>query len=174
MTDRLNILRKIIKTEIGLDVASINKTNNYVFARAVYYKIARNLRGENGEHISLSAIGRTVKKDHASVIHSLKYSFDQAMNEPKYKSLYNKLSLMVEDPEWNQSKDFRKHYKTYTKISDIWKQADSVWERYLKLKARAANNPVLDMMEGLSEEEVNEVAEKLNIMVKAIKNRVYR
>lgn len=174
MIDRLAILRKIIKTDTGIDVASLHKTNKYVFARAVYYRIARNLRSDTGEYLSLSAIGKSVNKDHASVIHSLKYSFDQAMSEPEYKSLFNKLSLMIEQPEWKFSADKSKYYQMYASVSDMWNKTNSLWERYLKLKAKTANNPILDMVSELSEDEIKEVADKLDIMVKSIKNRVYR
>lgn len=173
MVDRLAVLREIIEAETGIDVASLAKTNKYVFARAVYYKIARSLRNDNGDILSLSIIGRSVNKDHASVIHSLKYSFDQAMNESVFKSLFNKLCLMIEQPEWKFSSDKAKYYQTYASVSDMWDRTNNLWERYLKLKAKTANNPILDLIADLSEEEVNEVSDKLSIMVKAIKNRVY-
>lgn len=173
MVDRLIVLREIIEAETGINVASLAKTNEYVFARAVYYKIARSLRNENGDVLSLSVIGRSVNKDHASVIHSLKYSFDQAMNEARFKSLFNKLCMMLEQPEWKFSSDRAKQYQTYASVSDMWNRTNNLWERYLKLKAKTANNPILDLVADLSEEEIGEVSDKLSIMVKAIKNRVY-
>lgn len=174
MIDRLAVLRRIIETETGIDVKSLEKTNRYVFARAIYYKVARNLKGDTGKYLSLSAIGRSARKDHASVIHSFKNSFDQAMNEPEFNALYNKLCLMIQQPDWKLSTDESKQYQTYASISDMWNKTNNLWERYLKLKAKAANNPILEMIEGLSEDEVQEIVDKLDIMVKSIKKRTYR
>lgn len=59
--------KKIIELETGVDVEIVSRKKNFVEARAIYYKLLRDISG-----MTLQAIGDTVNKNHDTILHSLK------------------------------------------------------------------------------------------------------
>ena len=68
-----------INAELKIDIRKKKKTNQYVFARTVYYKLAKELT-----NLPISEIGRQVNKDHCSVLHNLK-NFDEVVKRKELK-----------------------------------------------------------------------------------------
>jgi hypothetical protein len=62
----VNKFKKLIKLETGVDVDIVSRKRNFVEVRALYYRLLR----DNLE-MTLQSIANTVKKDHATVLHSL-------------------------------------------------------------------------------------------------------
>lgn len=78
-------LKNIIETinhVSGIDITQRTRQRNVVILRGLYYKIARENTGE-----SLAAIGKLVCKNHATVLHSLKF-VDQDLTDIKYNNIY--------------------------------------------------------------------------------------
>lgn len=181
MKEKLNTLRKIIKIETGFDVAEVGRKRELTYARAVYSKVARSLRVNEHKVLSLDHIGKSIGKDHASVLHNIRSIFPHAMAEPKYANLYNRLNALVQEASWD--KDYEPIYgniqelegKMYNLSSQLTKSKlrnAELKEEVKKLKS-TKDNEMIAMMEGLSEDELAEVQEKMRIFVKAIKSRVY-
>lgn len=89
----INKIVKKVSTEFGLDITKRSRKREYVYARAVYYKIARDMYNK-----TLSEIGRSVGVDHATVLHSIKNVFPVIERfEPdiadSYKKIREKISL---------------------------------------------------------------------------------
>ena len=72
-----------INAELKIDITKKKKTNQYVFARTVYYKLAKELT-----NLPLSEIGRQVNKDHCSVLHNLK-NFEEVVKRKELKKIYD-------------------------------------------------------------------------------------
>jgi hypothetical protein len=76
-----------ISTEFGLDIRKRSRKREYIYARAVYYKIARDMFSK-----TLAEIGGEVGVDHATVLHSMKNVFPVIERfEPDVLTSYNKL-----------------------------------------------------------------------------------
>jgi hypothetical protein len=61
-------LKKVIKEITGVDINEVSRKREIIEARAVYYKILKQIDKKK----SLKSIGASVGKDHATVLHSLK------------------------------------------------------------------------------------------------------
>jgi hypothetical protein len=181
MKEKLNTLRKIIKTETGFDVAEVGRKRELTYARAVYSKVARSFKVDEHKVLSLECIGDSIGKNHASILHNIRSIFPYAMAEPKYANLYNRLCALVS--EANFDRDYESTYKTIKelegKLYELSHQLTEERVKCVELKHEidslrsAKDNKMLSMMEGLSEDEVKEVEDKMSIFVRAIKSRVY-
>jgi hypothetical protein len=89
-----DIIEKVSR-EFGIDITVRSRKRMNVYARAVYYKLSREILGN-----SLGAIGSEVGTDHATVIHSLKNIFPIIEQfEPwiikMYKRLYDEIEFEI-------------------------------------------------------------------------------
>tara|TARA_R100001509_G_scaffold123513_1_gene77234 strand:- start:254 stop:658 length:405 start_codon:yes stop_codon:yes gene_type:complete len=85
---------KVVNKHFGLDISLNTRKFEYVFARACYYYLCRKFGG-----FSYSKIARSVNKNHATVMHSLKelpymIKHDDVCLE-KYNSLISKFDIKM-------------------------------------------------------------------------------
>ena len=78
------LIRNSINNTFNIKIQDKTRRRDVVYPRAIYYKLASDFSGE-----SLASIGRTVNKDHATVIHGLKL-FNNVINSKWEKNYYNK------------------------------------------------------------------------------------
>jgi hypothetical protein len=79
-------IRKLVEKHFDLDITAVSRKFEYVFARACYYKICRDYGG-----YSYQKIAKSVNKNHATVMHSLKEIEYTAKHNIHYLKKYNKL-----------------------------------------------------------------------------------
>jgi len=117
-------LKKVIKEITGVDINEVSRKREIIEARAVYYKILKQIDKKK----SLKSIGASVGKDHATVLHSLKnYDMFEQFN-PTLK-LFRKQILQ------------RLNYSSPEQILDISKNEliDSLQLDIMKLTDEIAN-----------------------------------
>ena len=90
MTSKL--VKEIVEDYYKLKIDSKTRQRKYVEARAVYYKLLR----ENSR-MSLQAIGNTMKRDHATVLHSLRQIKDWLEYDKELKRDYNTINSTLQD-----------------------------------------------------------------------------
>lgn len=90
MTSKL--VKEIVEDYYKLKIDSKTRQRKYVEARAVYYKLLR----ENSR-MSLQAIGNTMNKDHATVLHSLRQIKDWLEYDKQLKRDYNTINSRLQD-----------------------------------------------------------------------------
>jgi|TARA_R100000479_G_scaffold172186_1_gene116526 hypothetical protein len=78
--------RKIVEKYFGLDISAKTRKFEYVFARACYYYLCREFGG-----FSFSKIAKTMNKNHATVMHSLKELPYMVKHDEISLKKYNKL-----------------------------------------------------------------------------------
>lgn len=101
---RSKIIRTIVEGYFAVgNLAELGRTRPYPFMRYIYFKLAREFTDE-----SLTSIGRTIKKDHATVLHGLQ-KFDDLCGqkffnefEDHYKVLRNQMQKAMKDGEINE------------------------------------------------------------------------
>ena len=86
-TKMLQVIRKAVETITNCDVADRTRQKEYVQARSIFYRFAR----DNKQ--TLQAIGKFLRRDHATVMHSLK-KFEQ---DVEYDSLFRANYNAVKD-----------------------------------------------------------------------------
>lgn len=169
MKDRLVSLKRIVEKETGHRLDLRRGKTDVTFARAVFCKVAREMR-RGDRPVSYSVIGEVINKNHATVMHNVKEVFPFAVKDPSYKILYKSLQAMfvLDDRE----KGFDEAAAISEQIISLQKENDAL--RYKLHLVSNQGDKWTALTEGLSREEMDEIYEKLSIMVRAIKGRVYR
>jgi len=90
MTSKL--VKEIVEDYYKLKIDSKTRQRKYVEARAIYYKLLR----ENSR-MSLQAIGKTMNRDHATAIHSLRQIKDWLEYDKELKRDYNTINSRLQD-----------------------------------------------------------------------------
>lgn len=174
MRNKLVSIKRIIENEVGERIDTRNRKRYITYARAVYCKAGRDLG------FSFSTIASEINRDHASVMHTVKNIFPFSQQEPYYRDLYKVISVVVDSHLRDMDSDFDESIVEenldYTKqiskkVDDLQRENDALKYKLALLNKNQTN--FNDLFEGLREEEVEEVYNKMNIFVKAIKSRVY-
>jgi len=82
-TKMLQVIREAVETITSCDVVIRTRQVEYVQARSIFYKFAR----ENKQ--TLQAIGKFLDRDHATVIHSLKKFEQDVQYDSAFRAKYN-------------------------------------------------------------------------------------
>ena len=168
MSTELKRLRKLIEKDFGNRIDGKTRTRDLSYARAVFCKVAR-------EHLpelySLQTIGNEINRNHATVMHNIKNVFDHAVSEERFRTMYANLVEYY-------GADKKAKHETLQSIKSSSQQLKELEFDYRTLQQRynnlANNNKIInDMIEGLNEEDIKEVYDKLSLFVKAMKSRVY-
>ena len=171
MKNRLRSLKIAIEKEFGHIIHTPLRKREYTYARAVYCKIAREM--SNGT-ITHSEIGKSINRDHATVMHSIKVVFPFAMREKFFKDLYEALSLIYQPEQINPVEELKMSETDTTLRNRVINLIRQNKELKYKLQSIEKGNELFEpLFRDLSYDELNEVHDKMKIMVKAIKSRVY-
>lgn len=169
MKNKLVSIKRIIEREIGERIDTRNRRRDLTYARAVYCQIGRDLG------LSLAAIGETLNRDHATVLHALRVIYPFAMEQGYYIRLYQTLSAIVEKDKKSKNKieqgKFDAMKNLAIKVEELEKE--NVALKYKLQLVQDGSDPFNKLVSDLSKDELDEVYEKLDIMVRAIKSRVY-
>ena len=174
MKEKLQILKNIIKKETGYDVSQPNRKRETTYARAVYCKLARGLRGPDDNLLSYSYIGRSINKDHASVLHNVRTIFRYAITDDKYLRVYNKLNVIINTPDWENKSD-----DIYSDIHAVFDRLAKVEKKNAELKFKISelktsiNGSILSQIESFSDEHKKEAYDRIDLMLRSIKSRKY-
>jgi hypothetical protein len=97
----LDYIQIFVETETGLKLDKDTHKREYVYARAIYFEIAR-----KKTNLTLAKIGSHVGRDHASVIHGKK-AFEQIKNyEPEFYDVYKKILREYNFKKQTLNKDY--------------------------------------------------------------------
>jgi hypothetical protein len=90
-TQMIEKFKKIIELETGINVEIVSRKRNFVEARAIYYKLLRDV-----SNMTFQAIGDTVNKDHATIIHSLNSIDDWMKYDRKLTDRYKNILYAID------------------------------------------------------------------------------
>lgn len=168
MKSRLISIKRIIENEIGERIDTKNRRRDLTYARAIFCRTGRDMG------LSLSAIGKVINRDHATVLHTLNNVYHHAEKEAYYKRLYEVLKVVVD--EGAQTEEVKDKFDATKELAEMIHelQKDNDALRYKLVLIERNKDKFTELFEGLMQEEIDEVYNKLSIFVKAIKTRVYR
>jgi len=86
------IIKRIVEEFYSLDITTKTRERNYVEARAMYYKIVR-----DNTKLSLEVIGKSVNRNHATVLHGIKTLSNWIDTERTIKARYLLLKDQIEE-----------------------------------------------------------------------------
>ena len=88
-------IKLAVSKELGLNLSKNTRNRSYVYGRAIYFKLCKEF-----SHATLFEIGKSVGREHASVIHGLNVFDMIAMYNDSIINVYTKLrDRLVKDNE---------------------------------------------------------------------------
>ena len=127
MTSRLLSLKKIIENEVGHKLHTSCRKRQHTYARAIYYKVAREMGGPRP--YSLTEIGDVINRDHATVRHGLLVAFPFAMKEHPYRILYLTMKAMFVDENGGDEESYDDASTLRDRVFDLEKQNASLKQK---------------------------------------------
>tara|TARA_R110000803_G_scaffold33964_1_gene74288 strand:- start:263 stop:748 length:486 start_codon:yes stop_codon:yes gene_type:complete len=85
------IIKEIVENYFKIDIATKTRVRQYVEARAIYYKLLR-----DNTRMSLATIGKTMNRDHATALHSIRKIEDWLEYDRQLKQDYKTLNSRVQ------------------------------------------------------------------------------
>jgi hypothetical protein len=171
MKNTLISIKKIIEKEIGRRIDTKDRYRDLTYARAIFCKLGRDLYDHNNTPATYTLIGKVIGRTHATVMHNIEVVFPYAMQQREYKYMYETLKEMFfNQTKVDSSMPEEEKLSFADKIIALEKKNAALQH---KLDLLMGNNNFNTMTHGLSEEEMAEVYERLDLMVKSIKKRVY-
>jgi len=99
---KLDEIRKLVSLEVGVDITLKTRKREVVYARAIYFKLCREFTMQ-----PLSAIGKEVGRDHATVLHGINIFNDVISEcEMEYNKIYERVKYVVISSDANKEKYF--------------------------------------------------------------------
>jgi hypothetical protein len=121
MTNTQKIVRQIVEDYYKLDISKVTRRRPYIEARAIYYKLLR-----DNTHYSLSVIGKTMGKDHATVLYFTRKAKDWLLFDKEFEQDFLALSK-----RFNKAKQLNP--EAFSKSETL----EGFWEgEYKELKVR--------------------------------------
>jgi len=88
---KIEQIKYLLEQELGITINRKSRKRPYVYQRALYFKLCKEYTNQ-----TFAAIGKTLNKDHATVMHGVKV-FDsfRTWEETKYLEAYETLSNII-------------------------------------------------------------------------------
>jgi hypothetical protein len=140
--------KKIIELETGVNVEIVSRKRNFVEARAMYYKLLRDI-----SNMTLQAIGDTVNKDHATIIHSLNSVDDWMKYDRKLANRYKNILYAIDKIDETDFNSLRyENIMLNLKIDELTK--------------RLSSNRLYDLMDKIPFDKEEAVYDRLSVIVR--------
>lgn len=142
-------IKDAIEQRTGLKLDFKSRRREFVYCRAVYFKLCR----ENTE-LSLDEISKTLGMSHANVIHSLRNTFPLiAKHEDKYNSMYK--ILKSPDP--------------IEEIQEKYIRLKEDYEALLKSTEAPDDAELVEIIRQIPEQQIDVAKLRINAMVQMLK-----
>jgi len=80
---KANFIKMYLDKKLGIDISDRKRSNEYVFARALYFKLCGIYTG-----LTLSNQAKIVNRDHSTAIHNNNNVIDYVLTVPMYKKIF--------------------------------------------------------------------------------------
>ena len=146
-TKMLQVIREAVEAVTSCDVVIRTRQVEYVQARMIFYKFAR----DNKQ--TLQAIGKFLKRDHATVMHSLK-KFEQDVNyDSAFRAKYNAVKEILGNLDLKGCED-----ATETLLEAYEMRNANLIEQNAELRAKlsrlTSDDTINELLTGLPEERI--------------------
>jgi hypothetical protein len=145
----LKIIREAVETITGCDTNKVTRVREYVQARAMYYHFAR----KSGA--TLTAIGKSNGKDHATIIHGLK-KFEEYHNyDDVFRKQYTQLQELLIDIHINKEETASENISEALRLkNEALVQRNIILQQKLSKASLDKPQVMEDMLEGIPQERI--------------------
>ncbi|QDP48347.1 MAG: putative bacterial DnaA helix-turn-helix protein [Prokaryotic dsDNA virus sp.] len=98
----IQIIKEVVEQHFDIDITKDTRKREYVEARAMYFNLARDYT-----RMSLSVIGKTVYRDHTTVLYFLKQLRDWMLHDYRLKQDYDTINKRVQDAIHANPEEFK-------------------------------------------------------------------
>jgi hypothetical protein len=166
MKRKLRGIKNLIEKELGARIDTPSRKRELTYGRAIFCKVARECK-TGRRPMSLKDIGEVINRDHASVLHNINTVFNYAVQEHDFMELYETLRHMfvrdeVEEVDPNA---------IFDRITFLENCVSDLETRLAKSELK--NGRFASVTKNLSEQELEEIYELVDLRTRAIKSRVY-
>ena len=152
-----------INAELKIDITKKKKTNQYVFARTVYYKLAKELT-----NLPIAEIGRQVNKDHCSVIHNLK-NFEEVVKRKELKKIYDTFKeFPIKEDRVTYTEALNINEQLRLQLTDIKQKYEQLLEEREETNTIKVSK-IEELTKGLTDEQLDLVHLRLEAMIKMMR-----
>ena len=152
-----------INAELKIDITKKKKTNQYVFARTVYYKLAKELT-----NLPLSEIGRQVNKDHCSVLHNLK-NFEEVVKRKELKKIYDTFKeFPIKEDRVTYTEALNINEQLRLQLTDLKQKYEQLLEEREETNTIKVSK-IEELTKGLTDEQLDLVHLRLEAMIKMMR-----
>ena len=145
----LKIIREAVETITGCDTNKVTRVREYVQARAMYYHFAR----KSGA--TLTAIGQSNGKDHATIIHGLK-KFEEYHNyDELFRKQYRQLQELLIDIHINKEDTASENVSEALRLkNEALVQRNIILQQKLTKASLDKPQVIEDLLEGIPQERI--------------------
>ena len=152
-----------INAELKIDITKKKKTNQYVFARTVYYKLAKELT-----NLPIAEIGRQVNKDHCSVIHNLK-NFEEVVKRKELKKIYDTFKeFPIKEDRVTYTEALNINEQLRIELTDLKQKYEQLLEERDQTNTIKVNK-IEELTKGLTDEQLDLIHLRLEAMIKMMR-----
>ena len=155
MVITLEDIKNYVESKTELDLSKNCRKRPLVDARALYFKLARKHTNE-----SYDAIGALVNRDHSSVVHSVKHSFEIVYKfNPFIKMLYNDFNPII----WADKDSFSNE-----EVNEILTENIMLKDKLSTLQS--SYDRFIEITNGVPEEKMDEFLTKISAVASMVKS----
>jgi len=146
-TKMLEVIRKAVETITNCDVVERTRQREYVQARSIFYRFAR----DNKQ--TLQAIGKFLKRDHATVMHSLKKFEQDVEYDSAFRANYNAVKDILGNLDVKECEDATETLLEAYEMRNTYLIKQNT-ELRAKLSRLTSDDTINELLEGLPEDKI--------------------
>jgi len=146
-TKMLEVIRKAVETITNCDVVERTRQREYVQARSIFYRFAR----DNKQ--TLQAIGKFLKRDHATVMHSLKKFEQDVEYDSLFRANYNAVKDILGNLDVKECEDATETLLEAYEMRNTYLIKQNT-ELRAKLSRLTSDDTINELLEGLPEDKI--------------------
>ena len=146
-TKMLEVIRKAVETITNCDVVERTRQREYVQARSIFYRFAR----DNKQ--TLQAIGKFLKRDHATVMHSLKKFEQDVEYDSAFRANYNAVKDILGNLDVKGCEDATETLLEAYEMRNTYLIKQNT-ELRAKLSRLTSDDTINELLEGIPEDKI--------------------
>ena len=146
-TKMLEVIRKAVETITNCDVVERTRQREYVQARSIFYRFAR----DNKQ--TLQAIGKFLKRDHATVMHSLKKFEQDVEYDSVFRANYNAVKDILGNLDVKGCEDATETLLEAYEMRNTYLIKQNT-ELRAKLSRLTSDDTINELLEGIPEDKI--------------------
>ena len=168
MSNKLREIKTLIENEVGYPLDKNSRKREVVMARALYYKIARDLYSGSNK-LTLRKIGEELGKDHATVLHGLRKVSPFVLKDTYFNNVYKSVLHVIDKSKYENFSESEAENERL-KSENISLRIENNKLQQAIDRMTEDSDEFFTITYGLSEVQLGEIYNKIRLMAKMMKS----